>query len=288
MPELRDPALTLFGRKISLPARQGEIEKVLAHAADFTTEETEESVMENGSEEQERREEEQEESSEMDASSGENEEDEARRKNTKNKSKKPLAKPDKILPCPRCHSSNTKFCYYNNYNVNQPRHFCKNCQRYWTAGGTMRNVPVGAGRRKNKSAAAAAARGRAGPPAESGAEAPEPPVESGGAAEAVKGFAWPVGFPMVAAPPPVFFWAAVPPAERRKGSVWVPKTLRIDDPDEAAKSSIWATLGISPDPKICNGGIFRGFDRKGHVEGAHVGHVNPAAMSRSHAFKEST
>ncbi|CAI9096581.1 OLC1v1032763C1 [Oldenlandia corymbosa var. corymbosa] len=44
----------------------------------------------------------------------------------------------------------TKFCYYNNYNVNQPRHFCKNCQRYWTAGGTMRNVPVGSGRRKNK------------------------------------------------------------------------------------------------------------------------------------------
>jgi Dof domain, zinc finger len=25
------------------------------------------------------------------------------------------------------------------------------CQRYWTAGGTLRNVPVGAGRRKNKS-----------------------------------------------------------------------------------------------------------------------------------------
>lgn len=59
-------------------------------------------------------------------------------------------KPDKILPCPRCNSMDTKFCYFNNYNVNQPRHFCKNCQRYWTAGGTMRNVPVGAGRRKNK------------------------------------------------------------------------------------------------------------------------------------------
>ncbi|KAH1088196.1 hypothetical protein AAZX31_07G213000 [Glycine max] len=59
-------------------------------------------------------------------------------------------KPDKVLPCPRCNSMDTKFCYYNNYNVNQPRHFCKNCQRYWTAGGTMRNVPVGAGRRKNK------------------------------------------------------------------------------------------------------------------------------------------
>ncbi|KAA8516935.1 hypothetical protein F0562_017247 [Nyssa sinensis] len=63
---------------------------------------------------------------------------------------KVLKKPDKILPCPRCNSLDTKFCYFNNYNVNQPRHFCKNCQRYWTAGGTIRNVPVGAGRRKNK------------------------------------------------------------------------------------------------------------------------------------------
>ncbi|WOK93651.1 hypothetical protein Cni_G02351 [Canna indica] len=63
---------------------------------------------------------------------------------------KVLKKPDKILPCPRCNSMETKFCYYNNYNINQPRHFCKNCQRYWTAGGTMRNVPVGAGRRKSK------------------------------------------------------------------------------------------------------------------------------------------
>lgn len=67
-----------------------------------------------------------------------------------NSQEKILKKPDKILPCPRCKSMETKFCYFNNYNVNQPRHFCKNCQRYWTAGGTMRNVPVGAGRRKNK------------------------------------------------------------------------------------------------------------------------------------------
>ncbi|KAH0911522.1 hypothetical protein HID58_034843 [Brassica napus] len=61
-----------------------------------------------------------------------------------------LKKPDKILPCPRCNSSDTKFCYYNNYNVSQPRHFCRSCQRYWTSGGTMRIVPVGSGRRKNK------------------------------------------------------------------------------------------------------------------------------------------
>ncbi|KAF6159304.1 hypothetical protein GIB67_032075 [Kingdonia uniflora] len=62
-----------------------------------------------------------------------------------------LAKrPDRTIPCPRCKSMETKFCYFNNYNVNQPRHFCKGCQRYWTAGGTLRNVPVGAGRRKTK------------------------------------------------------------------------------------------------------------------------------------------
>ncbi|KAK1326739.1 Dof zinc finger protein DOF1.4 [Acorus calamus] len=46
---------------------------------------------------------------------------------------------------------NTKFCYYNNYSLSQPRHFCKSCKRYWTRGGTLRNVPVGGGcRRKNK------------------------------------------------------------------------------------------------------------------------------------------
>ncbi|KAK7325134.1 hypothetical protein VNO77_29235 [Canavalia gladiata] len=53
------------------------------------------------------------------------------------------------LKCPRCDSSNTKFCYYNNYNLSQPRHFCKNCRRYWTKGGSLRNIPVGGGSRKN-------------------------------------------------------------------------------------------------------------------------------------------
>ncbi|GMI82362.1 hypothetical protein HRI_001905500 [Hibiscus trionum] len=53
------------------------------------------------------------------------------------------------LKCPRCDSTNTKFCYYNNYNKSQPRHFCKACKRHWTKGGTLRNVPVGGGH-KNK------------------------------------------------------------------------------------------------------------------------------------------
>ncbi|CAM0880189.1 unnamed protein product [Alopecurus aequalis] len=51
-------------------------------------------------------------------------------------------------PCPRCDSTDTKFCYYNNYNLSQPRHFCKGCRRYWTRGGSLRNVPVGGGTRK--------------------------------------------------------------------------------------------------------------------------------------------
>ncbi|KAG6627261.1 dof zinc finger protein DOF5.4-like [Carya illinoinensis] len=54
------------------------------------------------------------------------------------------------LKCPRCDSLNTKFCYYNNYNQSQPRHFCKSCRRYWTKGGVLRNVPVGGGCRKAK------------------------------------------------------------------------------------------------------------------------------------------
>ncbi|KAK6133410.1 hypothetical protein DH2020_032822 [Rehmannia glutinosa] len=73
--------------------------------------------------------------------------------------KKPPSQQDPNHPplkCPRCDSCNTKFCYYNNYSLSQPRHFCKACKRYWTRGGTLRNVPVGGGCRKNKRAKRAA------------------------------------------------------------------------------------------------------------------------------------
>ncbi|XP_028757099.1 dof zinc finger protein DOF2.4-like [Neltuma alba] len=58
--------------------------------------------------------------------------------------------PEAALKCPRCESTNTKFCYFNNYSLSQPRHFCKTCRRYWTRGGALRNVPVGGGCRRNK------------------------------------------------------------------------------------------------------------------------------------------
>ncbi|KAK4351500.1 hypothetical protein RND71_030813 [Anisodus tanguticus] len=70
---------------------------------------------------------------------------------TKPQQEKKLPRPqDEAQKCPRCDSANTKFCYYNNYSLTQPRYFCKSCRRYWTKGGTLRNVPVGGGSRKNK------------------------------------------------------------------------------------------------------------------------------------------
>ncbi|XP_031498356.1 dof zinc finger protein 5-like [Nymphaea colorata] len=68
------------------------------------------------------------------------------------KTKSPTVRPgeETPTPCPRCNSLDTRFCYYNNYDVEQPRHFCKACQRFWTIGGSMRDLPVGSGRRKRR------------------------------------------------------------------------------------------------------------------------------------------
>ncbi|XP_022147440.1 dof zinc finger protein DOF3.7-like isoform X2 [Momordica charantia] len=63
---------------------------------------------------------------------------------------RPKGRPQEQLNCPRCKSNNTKFCYYNNYSLTQPRYFCKSCRRYWTEGGSLRNIPVGGGSRKNR------------------------------------------------------------------------------------------------------------------------------------------
>ncbi|XP_075100093.1 cyclic dof factor 1-like [Nicotiana tabacum] len=351
-----------------------------------------------------------------------------------------LKKPDKVLPCPRCNSTDTKFCYYNNNNVNQPRHFCRSCQRYWTAGGTMRNLPVGAGRRKNKNLAShyhhisipddvlLASRiespngfhhpmlkpngtvlsfGPELPLCDSMASALNPAekrapnvipngfykqehrnssckggengddcskgssvmasnmmVEGGNSkpheavmrntngfpspAPCLHGvpfpFPWnaavpmsaiyPFGFPMPFYPAPYWNcsvppwsnpWLSQPsrtenekasgsdpnsplgkhsregddpecnePVEQKssKRSILVPKTLRIDDPDEAAKSSIWSTLGIKYD-SASRGGFFKALqpkiDDKDHKATASPElHANPAALSRSLSLQERT
>ncbi|KAI0531066.1 hypothetical protein KFK09_000616 [Dendrobium nobile] len=60
-------------------------------------------------------------------------------------------KVEEVAPnCPRCDSPNTKFCYYNNYCLAQPRYLCKGCRRYWTKGGSLRSIPVGGGCRKTR------------------------------------------------------------------------------------------------------------------------------------------
>ncbi|KAK8514484.1 hypothetical protein V6N12_009186 [Hibiscus sabdariffa] len=62
-----------------------------------------------------------------------------------------IPQPEAALKCPRCESIDTKFCYFNNYSLSQPRYFCKTCRRYWTRWGALRNVrPVGGGCRRNK------------------------------------------------------------------------------------------------------------------------------------------
>ncbi|KAA8540975.1 hypothetical protein F0562_024887 [Nyssa sinensis] len=361
---------------------------------------------------------------------------------TNNSQPKTLKKPDKILPCPRCNSMDTKFCYYNNYNVNQPRHFCKSCQRYWTAGGTMRNVPVGAGRRKNKNSAShchhitisealkvaqidapngihhptfktngtvlsfgsdvplcdsmasvlnltekkapnatrnsfykleqgisACCGGENGDDCSSGSSVTNSNSKEEGTRNGLQesmvqningfpsqipclpGVPWP--YPWNSAVPVPAFGPAVPfyPAaywncsvpgawsipwlfpsspttdqmssspgsnsptlgkhsrdgdllkpcnsegeearEQKKSarSILIPKTLRIDDPDEAARSSIWETLGIMND-YVSRGSLFKAFQpngaEKNHiVETSPVLSANPAALSRSINFQES-
>ncbi|KAL7617224.1 hypothetical protein Lser_V15G00508 [Lactuca serriola] len=289
---------------------------------------------------------------------------------------KALKKPDKILPCPRCNSMDTKFCYYNNYNVRQPRHFCKSCQRYWTAGGTMRNMPVGSGRRKNKNPTsrcqfvtisqeafqaaqievANACNGVQNVPLKLlsfGSDSPDyncrnkengddcstgsTVTTSNSSVERMherNGFhshvpsipghpwsynPWNCAIPIPAGPMyPSPYWNYIPwlpqadssilgkhsregelmspngfeEAKKQKSSVLVPKTFRIDDPDEAAKSSLWLTLGIKNE-SIRTGGIFKAFQTKVEENKKHhdittspVLQANPAALSRSLCFQE--
>lgn len=257
---------------------------------------------------------------------------------------KTLKKPDKIVPCPRCNSMDTKFCYFNNYNVNQPRHFCKNCQRYWTAGGVMRNVPVGSGRRKNKSISAPnyyqhIVNGSHYPSMKPtgfvvfGSDTPLDETRN----HKMKlddrtQECMPIGFttsaPQVAFYPPTPYWGCpipspwnVPQAppmssmlgkHSRQGTmlrptnsekdnlsekaspVLIPKTLRIHDPSDAAKSSIWSTLGIKNERVGSANGtsLFKAFvakgDRNSNISNASlVYQANPAAFSRSLNFQES-
>ncbi|CAN6289134.1 unnamed protein product [Urochloa humidicola] len=61
-----------------------------------------------------------------------------------------IPQPASGLVCPRCRSTETKFCYYNNYSLSQPRHFCKTCRRYWIHGGALRDLPFSSSVRRRR------------------------------------------------------------------------------------------------------------------------------------------
>lgn len=91
--------------------------------------------------------------------------------------------------------------------------------------------------------------------------------------------------------------------ESENSRVVIPKTLTIDDPSEAAKSSIWTTLGVNKNNHVSSsngtvafmGGIpqvkgVNNYERSNIVPGVEASSMvlqaNPAAFSRSLAFHE--
>ncbi|KAJ1438928.1 Zinc finger, Dof-type [Sesbania bispinosa] len=137
MHQTTDPAIRLFGQKIPLPA-DPHLPAAASHSPPdiHLHKEKEKEDRESGDETEQ-------EPQHEDLPGAENvteEEEEADPDDT----------PSNAEEETRIQASWTLNSVTNNYNINQPRYFCKACQRYWTAGGTMRNVPVGAGRRKNK------------------------------------------------------------------------------------------------------------------------------------------
>ncbi|PPD73465.1 hypothetical protein GOBAR_DD29598 [Gossypium barbadense] len=75
--------------------------------------------------------------------------------------------------------------------------------------------------------------------------------------------------------------------EKPEKCILVPKTLRMDDPNEASRSPIWATLGIRPAQKDpLQGKDFDSFESKAegqdHIpDGNHILEANPAPFSES-------
>lgn len=137
----------------------------------------------------------------------------------------------------------------------------------------MRNVAVGSGRRKTKNSLA-------------------PNYHSIMVSDADTFVFSPHGFP-VSFYPASFYCGAPPPvlgkhSRENLDGVLVPKTLRIHDPSEAAKSSIWTTLGIKSDGVGLFKGSFesKGDGRRGVNERAVLLQANPAALSRSLNFHE--
>jgi hypothetical protein len=82
---------------------------------------------------------------------------------------------------------------------------------------------------------------------------------------------------------------------REEKCLWFPKTLRIDDSGDLEKSSLWTTLGIKNNntDSVSSGRLFNAFpskcDERNHsVKATSVLQANPAALSRSLNFRETS
>ncbi|OEL16479.1 hypothetical protein BAE44_0022503 [Dichanthelium oligosanthes] len=197
---------------------------------------------------------------------------------------KAFQKPDAILPCPRCNSVDTKFCYFNNYNEKQPRHYCRNCpakeDEANTSSGSqvVLDLVLGSGDKKEERSCLPSAAVASGSSDNSEVGLSRlsllPPMMP---APGIRAHAVP--FPQVSPLWSCFpgwpngAWTvlgttlpSLPPSsvacsggdslalgkhpreeEKAEKTFWVPKALRVTDPEEAAKSTIWDSLGIKPD-----------------------------------------
>jgi hypothetical protein len=81
------------------------------------------------------------------------------------------------------------------------------------------------------------------------------------------------------------------------GKVWAPKTVRIDDADEVARSSIWSVIGIKGDTQNTDtdrrkhGTVFEPKHEAKAAKQAMITtlpllHANPVAFTRSLTFQE--
>lgn len=54
-----------------------------------------------------------------------------------------VKRPPGVQQCPRCNSKNTKFCYYNNYNIKQPRYYCRVSETAGSDASTTTHIRTG-------------------------------------------------------------------------------------------------------------------------------------------------
>ncbi|TKY68490.1 Cyclic dof factor 2 [Spatholobus suberectus] len=87
---------------------------------------------------------------------------------------------------------------------------------------------------------------------------------------------------------------STPGEDAMKQNLWVPKTVRINDSEEAANSSLWSTLGTKSEQNklIMKGSVFKSFEPKSsaspHIlDDNQILRANPAAFSHSQSFQES-